>query len=66
MRRCRSVPVTGAGTVTCGALAVAGGAWTAAMGEWLGAPLPVGPTKGQIVHLGVDGATGSWPIAQPS
>ncbi len=65
LRRCRSVPVTGAGTVTCGALAVAGGAWTAAMGEWLGAPLPVGPTKGQIVHLGVDGETGSWPIAQP-
>ena len=35
------------------------------MGEWLGAPLPVGPTKGQIVHLGFEGETGSWPIAQP-
>ena len=46
-------------------LAVAGGAWTAAMGEWLGHELPVGPTKGQIVHLGVDAETGGWPIAQP-
>ena len=26
-----------------------------AAGEWLGRDLPVGPTKGQIVHLGVDG-----------
>ena len=65
MRRCRSIPVTGAATVACDALAIAGGAWTAAMGEWLGTPLPVGPTKGQIVHLGFEGATGSWPIAQP-
>jgi D-amino-acid dehydrogenase len=44
---------------------VAGGAWSAAMGEWLGCPLPVGPTKGQIVHLGVEADTGSWPIVQP-
>ncbi len=64
-RRCRSIRVAGAGIVTCDALAIAGGAWTAAMGEWLGTPLPVGPTKGQIVHLGFEGATGSWPIAQP-
>ena len=28
-------------------------------------PLPVGPTKGQIVHLGVDDASGDWPIVQP-
>ena len=46
-------------------VAVAGGAWTAAVGEWFGRPLPVGPTKGQIVHLGVEGDTGEWPIAQP-
>ena len=51
--------------VACAAVAVAGGAWTGAVGEWLGANLPVGPTKGQIVHLGVDGDTGSWPIVQP-
>ena len=35
------------------------------MGEWLGCPLPVGPTKGQIVHLGVDETSGEWPIVQP-
>jgi D-amino-acid dehydrogenase len=64
-RRCRSVALTGGPSVACDALAIAGGAWTAAMGERLGAPLPVGPTKGQIVHLGVDGPTGSWPIVQP-
>jgi D-amino-acid dehydrogenase len=64
-RRCRSVAVRGRAPVACEALVVAGGAWTAGMGEWLGVPLPVGPTKGQIVHLGVDGPTGSWPIVQP-
>ncbi|MGP0029426.1 MAG: NAD(P)/FAD-dependent oxidoreductase [Acidimicrobiales bacterium] len=51
--------------LSCGALVVAGGAWSARMGEWLGCTLPVTPTKGQIVHLGVSGATGSWPIVQP-
>jgi D-amino-acid dehydrogenase len=64
-RRCRSIRVADAGIVACDALAIAGGAWTAAMGEWLATPLPVGPTKGQIVHLGLEGETGSWPIAQP-
>jgi D-amino-acid dehydrogenase len=64
-RRCRSVAVGDAPPVACDALVIAGGAWTAALGERLGSPLPVGPTKGQIVHLGVDGPTGSWPIVQP-
>ncbi len=64
-RSVTSVRVEGVGPLTCGALAVAGGAWTAALGELLGCSLPVGPTKGQIVHLGVDGETGGWPIAQP-
>ncbi len=64
-RHVMSVEVEGHHNVECAALAVAGGAWTAAMGEWLGHALPVGPTKGQIVHLGVDAATGGWPIAQP-
>ena len=53
------------GSVDCTVLAVAGGAWTGAVGEWLGRDLPVGPTKGQIVHLGVEGETGRWPIVQP-
>jgi D-amino-acid dehydrogenase len=60
-----SVRVEGHGDVDCSALAVAGGAWTAAAGEWLGRSLPVGPTKGQIVHLGVEAETGRWPIVQP-
>jgi D-amino-acid dehydrogenase len=64
-RHVTSVEVEGHHNVECATLAVAGGAWTAAMGEWLGQPLPVGPTKGQIVHLGVEADTGEWPIAQP-
>jgi D-amino-acid dehydrogenase len=64
-RHVTSISIQGERNIECEALAVAGGAWTAAMGEWLGHQLPVGPTKGQIVHLGVDGETGDWPIAQP-
>jgi D-amino-acid dehydrogenase len=64
-RRVTSVAIQGQRNVDCEALAVAGGAWSAAMGEWLGHELPVAPTKGQIVHLGVDADTGDWPIAQP-
>ena len=60
-----AVEVEGHQNVACGAVAVAGGAWTAAVGEWLGTRLPVGPTKGQIVHLGVGAETGEWPIIQP-
>ena len=60
-----SILVERQGSVDCTALAVAGGAWTGAVGEWLGRDLPVGPTKGQIVHLGVEGETGRWPIVQP-
>jgi D-amino-acid dehydrogenase len=53
--------------VRCGALAVTGGAWSATLGECLQSPLPITPTKGQIVHLGTstDSDTGSWPILQP-
>jgi D-amino-acid dehydrogenase len=64
-RHVESVRVEGRGNVDCTTLAVAGGAWTAAAGEWLGRDLPVGPTKGQIVHLGVEAETGTWPIVQP-
>jgi D-amino-acid dehydrogenase len=64
-RSVAAVRVEGVGPLPCAALAVAGGAWTAALGDRLGCALPVGPTKGQIVHLGVDGDTGGWPIAQP-
>ena len=65
LRRVDALAVDGQRDVACAAVAVAGGAWTGAVGEWLGANLPVGPTKGQIVHLGVDGDTASWPIVQP-
>ena len=64
-RHVDAVEVEGHQNVACRAVAVAGGAWTAAAGEWLGTRLPVGPTKGQIVHLGVDAETGEWPIVQP-
>jgi D-amino-acid dehydrogenase len=63
--RVTAVDVDTQGHLSCETLAVAGGAWTSAMGEWLACPLPVGPTKGQIVHLGVDDASGDWPIVQP-
>jgi len=59
------VEVEGEADVACGALAVAGGAWSASMGVWLDCDLPITPTKGQIVHLGVAGDSGSWPIVQP-
>jgi D-amino-acid dehydrogenase len=64
-RHVTAIAIQGERNVECAALAVAGGAWTAAMGEWLGHELPVGPTKGQIVHLGVEAETANWPIAQP-
>jgi D-amino-acid dehydrogenase len=64
-RHVTSLEVEGHRNVECATLTVAGGAWTAAVGEWLGHALPVGPTKGQIVHLGVESDTGEWPIAQP-
>jgi D-amino-acid dehydrogenase len=51
--------------LSCGALAVAGGAWSASMGEWLECALPITPTKGQIVHLSTAAESGAWPIVQP-
>src|SRR5580698_3073180 len=65
-RHIEAVEVEGHRNVTCAAVAVAGGAWTAAAGEWLGTRLPVGPTKGQIVHLGVSAETDDWPIGRAS
>jgi D-amino-acid dehydrogenase len=59
-------------TLSCGAVAIAGGAWSRSFGEQLGCPIPVGPVKGQIVHMqlpasesgdGVD--SGQWPIVSP-
>jgi D-amino-acid dehydrogenase len=64
-RAVHAVDVEGGDEVRCGALAVAGGAWSAPMGEWLGCALPIGPTKGQIVHLATTEESGGWPIVQP-
>ena len=60
-----AVAVEGLPPVACAAVAVAGGAWTAAAAGWFATRLPVGPTKGQIVHLDVGAETDHWPIVQP-
>ena len=39
-------------TISCQRLVVAGGAWSASCGEWLGLTIPVVPIKGQILSLG--------------
>jgi len=64
-RRVHALRLDAGDEVRCGALAVAGGAWSGSLGECLDCRLPVGPTKGQIVHLGVEAETGDWPIVQP-
>jgi D-amino-acid dehydrogenase len=58
--------VTGDGTLPAGAVALAGGAWTAELARTLGVHVPVTPLKGQIVHLAVPAEdTRAWPIVQP-
>ena len=58
--------VTGEGTLPTGAVALAGGAWTAELEGALGVDIPVTPLKGQIVHLAVPATdTRAWPIVQP-
>jgi D-amino-acid dehydrogenase len=61
-----------AGSLSCGAVALAGGAWSETIGRQLGVPIPVAPVKGQIVHMqlpaSADGAavdSGRWPIVSP-
>jgi D-amino-acid dehydrogenase len=52
-----------------GHVVIAGGAWSAAFAEALGAPLAVVPQRGQIIHLDVGPPraggppTGDWPVA---
>jgi glycine oxidase len=38
--------------ISCQRLVIAGGAWSASCGEWLGLTIPVVPMKGQILSLG--------------
>jgi D-amino-acid dehydrogenase len=59
------VTIDGHEDLHCGALVVAGGAWSAELGELLGCPLPITPTKGQIVHLRTTQESDGWPIVQP-
>jgi D-amino-acid dehydrogenase len=59
---------TSAGAVSCGAVAIAGGAWSPTFGRQLGVTIPVAPVKGQIVHLQLPptvGDSGTWPIVSP-
>jgi D-amino-acid dehydrogenase len=66
--RVTEVRTTG-GDLSCGAVIVAGGAWSSEFERVLRCPLPVVPMKGQIVHLRLDDAnavqSGEWPIVQP-
>ena len=64
-RMAHHVTINGHEDLQCGALVVAGGAWSAELGELLGCPLPITPTKGQIVHLGTTEESDGWPIVQP-
>jgi D-amino-acid dehydrogenase len=72
VRRGRVVGIeSDAGALSCGAVAIAGGAWSQTFGLQLGVPIPVRPVKGQIVHVqlpdGGDGPvdSGRWPIVSP-
>jgi D-amino-acid dehydrogenase len=50
-------------TVSAGAVAIAGGAWSEAFGAQLGVRIAVAPQRGQIIHLGLRGAdTSRWPM----
>lgn len=60
----RAIGVRVAGrTIAADAIIVAGGAWTAALGQALGVNLPLYPQRGQILHLDVPGTTTTnWPV----
>ena len=45
----------GSESVSCGAVVVAAGPWSANAAAWLGIPVPIRPLKGQIVRLQLDG-----------
>jgi D-amino-acid dehydrogenase len=48
------------------AVVVAAGAWTAQVCAPLGIKLPIGPQRGQIIHVSLPGAdTASWPVILP-
>ncbi len=67
LRRPNAVAVrSDQGRIPCGAVVIAGGAWSSALAEELGVDLAVSPMKGQIIHLELPGSrSDDWPIVQP-
>ena len=68
---CRADRVTGVSVdgdlVEADAVVAAAGAWTAGFAEPAGVTVHVVPQRGQIVHIGLDGAdTSRWPVVLPS
>ena len=59
--------VTGEGSVPTGAVALAGGAWTAELADTLGVDIPVGSPQGADRPSVASGArtASAWPIVQP-
>jgi D-amino-acid dehydrogenase len=50
-------------TYASGSVAIAGGAWSPRFAQQLGVQIPVEPSRGQIIHLGLPGAnTQDWPV----
>ncbi len=55
--------LAGSDRFTADTVVVAAGAWTGKICECLGSSLPIGPQRGQIVHVELPGAdTGHWPV----
>lgn len=50
-----AVVQTDGGEIEAGAVVLAMGPWTSDAEKWLGVPIPVGPLKGQIVRMEIDG-----------
>jgi D-amino-acid dehydrogenase len=56
----------GGETLSADAVVVTAGAWAPALLRGLGITLPVGPMRGQIMHLRLPGAdTATWPVVLP-
>lgn len=64
--RVRGVELADGTQIGCGAVIVAGGAWSPAFDAALGVSIGVHPARGQILHLRATGGDpGQWPIAHP-
>ena len=56
---------TDAGRLACGAVVVAGGAWTPQLASAFGMRVGIRPLRGEIVHLHLPADTARWPVLQP-